>query len=142
MAVQKKTLLPGSLEPLILVVRNQRMILDADSARLYGLTTKATTTEYKHVRSHIAISRPESPESAEGHLNRSQIVTGSQNHRDPRLLPWAFMEHSAVMAANILRSEQVIQMSVFVVRYSYAFEGRLPRRGAFCSGSELMAIWL
>ena len=26
------------------------------------------------------------------HLNRSQIVTGSQKHRDPRLLPYAFTE--------------------------------------------------
>lgn len=31
----------GSLEPLILVLRNQRIILDADLARLYGVTTKA-----------------------------------------------------------------------------------------------------
>ena len=31
-------------------------------------------------------------------------------------MPWAFTEHGAVMAANILRSEQAVQMSVFVVR--------------------------
>jgi hypothetical protein len=48
--------------------------------------------------------------------NRSQIVTGSQKHRDPRFLPYAFTEHGAVMAANILRSERAVQMSVFVVR--------------------------
>ena len=30
--------------------------------------------------------------------------------------PWAFTEHGAVMAANILRSERAIHMSVFVVR--------------------------
>jgi hypothetical protein len=136
MATKKKLPLHGSLEPLILVVRNQRVILDADLARLYGVTTKAfnqavkrnadrfpedfafqlTVTESKHLRSHIVTSSRETIESAEGHPNRSQIVTGSQKHRDPRFLPWVFTEHGAVMAANILHSERAVQMSVFVVR--------------------------
>lgn len=49
-------------------------------------------------------------------LNRSQFVTGSQKHRDPRYAPFAFTEHGAVMAASILNSPLAIQMSVFVVR--------------------------
>jgi len=49
-------------------------------------------------------------------LNRSQIVTGSQKHRDPRLLPWVFTEHGALMAANLLRSTRAVQMSLHVVR--------------------------
>jgi hypothetical protein len=48
--------------------------------------------------------------------NRSQFATGSQRHRDPRFMPYAFTEHGALMAANILRSKRAIQMSVFVVR--------------------------
>ena len=43
-------------------------------------------------------------------------MTGSQKHRDPRYVPYAFTEHGAVMAATILRSDRAIQMSVFVVR--------------------------
>lgn len=35
-------------------------------------------------------------------LNRSQLVTGSQKHRDPRFPPYAFTEHGAMMAAMIL----------------------------------------
>lgn len=31
-------------------------------------------------------------------------------------LPWAFTEHGALMAANMLRSQQAAQMSVYVVR--------------------------
>jgi hypothetical protein len=46
--------------------------------------------------------------------NWSQSVTGSHGGR--RYLPYAFTEHGAVMAANILRSDRAIQMSVFVVR--------------------------
>jgi len=49
-------------------------------------------------------------------LNRSQIATGSQRHRDPRFTPYAFTEHGAIMAANVINSPLAIQMSVFVVR--------------------------
>ena len=134
MAVQKKSLLPGSLEPLILVVRNQRVILDADLARLYGVTTKAfnqavkrnadrfpedfafqpTEAELKILRSQIVTSSSEAIESTTVTQNRSQIVTSSHGGR--RYRPWAFTEHGAVMAANILHSERAVQMSVFVVR--------------------------
>ena len=43
-------------------------------------------------------------------------MTGSQTHRDPRYLPYAFTEHGAIMAANVLNSSQATPMSIFVVR--------------------------
>lgn len=46
----------------------------------------------------------------------SQIAISSPGHGGLRKLLWAFTEHGGVMAANILHSEQAIQMSVFVVR--------------------------
>lgn len=42
-------------------------------------------------------------------------MTGSQKHRDPRYRPYAFTEHGALMAANVLRSPRAVEMSVFVV---------------------------
>src|SRR5690606_29465427 len=47
---------------------------------------------------------------------RSQFVTASEKFRNPRFLPWAFTEHGALMAANILRSERAAEMSVYLVR--------------------------
>jgi len=41
MPSQKIDLAHDSLEPLILVIKNQRVILDVDLAKLYGVTTKA-----------------------------------------------------------------------------------------------------
>ena len=61
-------------------------------------------------------SNRETIEDYEDTGNRSQIVTGSQKHRDPRFRPWAFTEHGALMAANILRSDRAVHMSVFVIR--------------------------
>ncbi|MCI0529868.1 MAG: ORF6N domain-containing protein [Nitrospira sp.] len=49
-------------------------------------------------------------------LNRSQIATGSQKHRDPRYPPYAFTEHGAVMLASVLNSPGAVQASIQVVR--------------------------
>ena len=134
MPSRKTAFVHESLEPLILVIRNQRVILDADLARLYGVTTKRfneafkrnrqrfpddfafqlITTEFNNLRSQIATSSSQRAGSLESDRNRLQSVTGSHGGR--RYLPWAFTEHGAVMAANILRSEQAVHMSVFVVR--------------------------
>ena len=136
MPSRKTALVHESLESLILVIRNQRVILDADLARLYGVTTKVfnqavkrnvsrfpkdfafqlTTAEVTNLRSQTVTSNRETSEDYEDTGNRSQIVTGSQKHRDPRFRPWAFTEHGALMAANILRSDRAVHMSVFVIR--------------------------
>lgn len=105
------------LETLILTLRQQKVILDADLAGLYGVPTKALNQAIKRNLERF----PEdfcfhlTPSEWEG-LNRSQFVTGSQRHRDPRFLPKAFTEHGALMAANVLNSPEAVKMSVYVVR--------------------------
>lgn len=49
-------------------------------------------------------------------MNQSQVVIGSQKHRDPRHMPYAFTEHGAIMVATVLNSPRAVQMSVYVVR--------------------------
>ena len=136
MSSQKKSLALKPLEPTILVIRNQRVVLDADLARLYEVPTKRfneafkrnrrrfpedfafqlTTAEFNNLRSQFATSSSQPAESMGDNLNWSQFATSSSRHRGAVYRPWAFTEHGAVMAANILRSEQAIHMSVFVVR--------------------------
>ena len=48
--------------------------------------------------------------------NRSQSVTGSEKHGNPRFPPYAFTEHGALMAANVLRSPRAVEMGLFAVR--------------------------
>lgn len=120
----------------ILLVCGQKVMLDTDLAGLYGVTTKAlnqavkrnaerfpedfafqlTPAEAESLRSQFATSNLQVTDPKRDLSNRSQIVTGSQKHRDPRFLPWVFTEHGALMAANLLRSERAVQMSVHVVR--------------------------
>src|SRR5919201_4475605 len=48
--------------------------------------------------------------------NWSQIATSSRKHRGKAYRPWAFTEHGALQAANILRSDRAVAMSVYVIR--------------------------
>lgn len=101
----------------ILILRRQRVILDAELAALYGVPTKALNQAVKRNAERFPddfmfrLTRAEVEA-----LNRSQIVTGSQKHRDPRFPPFAFTEHGAIMAATILNSPRAVEMSLYVVR--------------------------
>ena len=46
----------------------------------------------------------------------SQIAMSNKKRGGRRTLPYAFTEHGAIMAANVLNSKRAVQMSVFVVR--------------------------
>ena len=117
-----------SIAAAIHTLRGDKVILDADLARIYGGTTKRLNEQVKRNArrfpldfafrlskaelEHLAEQRARSDPSD----HRSQIATGSQKHRDPRFLPYAFTEHGALMAANVLNSSQAVEMSVHVVR--------------------------
>lgn len=124
------------MDSLILTVRDQKVILDADLAELYGVPTKRlneqvkrnlnrfpadfmfrlNAEEWRILRSQLVTSNTELSQDHADAPNRSQIATGSQRHRDPRLRPYAFTEHGALMAANVLNSPEAAKMSVYIVR--------------------------
>ena len=105
------------ISPLIRTIRGQKVILDSDLARIFGVPTfrfneavrrnrerfpadflfLLTAEEFKSLRSQIAI-----------------LKKGRGQH--PKYLPSAFTENGAIMAANVLNSPEAVRMSVFVVR--------------------------
>ena len=132
------------IETLILNIRNQKVILDADLAELYGVPTKVfnqavkrnvnrfpedfafqlTAAEFAGLRSQmtaansskIATSSSQAVENEGSVPNWSQFVTSYKRHRGAAYRPWAFTEHGAIMAATVLNSPEAVAMSVFVVR--------------------------
>ena len=106
-----------SIETFIYTIRGQKVILDADLARIYGVTTKRLNEQVKRniKRFPFDFMFEVMPEELND-VNRSQFATGSQKHRDPKFLPYAFTEHGAIMVANVLNSPSAVEMSVFVVR--------------------------
>lgn len=122
--------------PPIHVMRRQRVMLDSDLARLYGVTTsklnqaikrnadrfpadfrfQLSKEEYANLISRIVTSSSESADEQVEGRRSSQIVMTSHKFRAQAYLPWAFTEHGALMAATVLKSERAVQMSLFVVR--------------------------
>jgi hypothetical protein len=101
---------------LIVTIRGKRVILDRDLATLYGVPTFRFNEAVKRNRNRF-------PEDFMFQLTRdeaasltSQFAMSKSGRGGRRTLPYAFTEHGTVMAANILRSANAIQMSVFVVR--------------------------
>ena len=100
----------------IVTIRGQKVILDRDLAALYGVPTFRFNEAVKRNRRRFPDDFMFQLTSAELAALTSQIAISNIGRGGRRTLPYAFTEHGAVMAANILRSEKAIQMSVFVVR--------------------------
>src|SRR6266481_6745027 len=104
-----------SVESLILTVRGQRVMLDSDLARIYGVTTHRLNEQFKRnvVRFPEDFAFRLTPEEYEA--LRSQIAI-SKSRGGRRYLPWVFTEHGALMLASVLNSPIAVQASVRVMR--------------------------
>jgi phage regulator Rha-like protein len=98
----------------ILEVRGTKVILDADLAELFGVATKVLNQAVRRNAKRFPAEFMFQLTSPEFTDLRSQSVTSSWGGR--RYPPFAFTEHGAIMAANVLSSERAIEMSVFIVR--------------------------
>ena len=103
------------IAPAIRTIRGQKVILDADLARIYGVSTKALNQAVKRNLKRFPDDFLFRISSDELENLKSQIVTSS-SHGGKRKLPYAFTENGAIMAANVLNSPSAVRMSVFVVR--------------------------
>ena len=136
MTAQTELIAAPDIASLIHSVRDQRVILDADLARLYGVETfrfneavkrnlvrfpadfifrlsKAEWNGLRSLRSQTAILKA-APAGAERDGLTSQIAMSKAGRGGRRTLPYAFTEHGALMAANILNSPRAVAMSVYV----------------------------
>jgi hypothetical protein len=103
------------LESLILTIRGRKVVVDADLASVYGVTTKRLNEQVKRNVERFPedfVFRLTAEEKAEvvakcDHLGRLRFG---------KALPSVFTEHGAIMAASMLNSPEAVTMSVFVVR--------------------------
>ena len=108
-----KTDLP--LESLIFTIRGQKILLDADLALIYGVPTKALNQAVKRNAERF----PEDFLFQLTEAEKKEVVTNCDHLsrlKFSRVVPYAFTEHGALMAANVLNSPEAVKMSVHVVR--------------------------
>lgn len=114
--VSKKSSALVAIEGVIHTIRGERVIMDSDLARLYGVETKALNRAIQRNREKFPPDFMFQLTSREQEALRCQFGTSKTGRGGRRYLPFAFTEHGAIMAANILNSPQAVSMSVFVVR--------------------------
>ncbi len=138
MAADRRSQIPlGRIERSILLVRGQRVMLDADLAALYGVETRVLNQAVKRNLGRFPSDFMFRLTWDEAEALRSQIVILNENpsgrgkHR--KYPPYVFTEHGAIMAANVLNSARAVKASIYVVR---AF---VNLRQMFASHKELAA---
>ena len=100
----------------ILMLRGERVMLDADLAELYGVETKALT---RAVRRNLARFPSDFmfTLTAEEHANlRRQFGTSRRDWGGRRYPPYAFTEHGVAMLSAVLRAPRAIEVSIEIVR--------------------------
>ena len=116
MARAKALAAVGDITRSITVLRGHRVILDAELAAIYGVTTGRLNEAVKRNAERFPEDFMFRLSAAEHAALISQIATSKSGRGGRRKLPWAFTEHGAIQAANVLNSPRAIAMGVYVVR--------------------------
>jgi len=115
MAAGREIILLEEVAPRILRVRDQNVILDMDLAAMYGTSTKALNQAVKRNSGRFPGEFMFRLTKAEKH----EVVTNCdhlQRLKYSPVLPYAFTEYGAVMAANVLNTSRAVDVSVIVVQ--------------------------
>jgi hypothetical protein len=100
----------------IMILRGHRILLDADLAAFYGVTTKSLNQAVKRNVDRFPSDFRFQLTLEEVANLRSQIVTSSLGYGGRRYQPFAFTEHGVLMAATVVNSPRAVQMSLVVMR--------------------------
>lgn len=138
--VTEKSLVPVErIEGAILLIRGEKIMLDADLAALYGVETRVlvqavkrnaerfppdfmfqlTKEEVDLLRSQFVISKSESPlNQGESGILRSQFVISkiSDPRGGRRYSPYAFTEQGVAMLSSVLNSPRAIAVNIEIMR--------------------------
>ncbi len=109
-------LVPQEIETLVHVVRGQRVMLDSDLAKLFGVTTR-------RLNEQVARNFERFPEDFAYQLTQqeftalmSQIATSKIGRGGVRKLPRAFTEHGVAMLSSVLRSPTAVKVNIEIMR--------------------------
>jgi len=137
---------PENLARFVFFIRSEKVMLDSDLARLYGVEARAlnqavarnrkrfpadfmfqlTPREYESLRSQTVISKEggstddvsQSVMSSLGRHERlrSQIMTSKTGRGGRRYRPYAFTEQGVAMLSSVLRSTRAVEVNIAIMR--------------------------
>jgi len=111
------------IENKIFLIRGQKVILDRDLAKLYGVKTKALNQAVKRNIERF-------PEDFMFSLTKQEIISWSQivttssrsqsvtlkRGRNIKYFPYAFTENGVAMLSSVLNSQRAIQVNIQIMR--------------------------
>lgn len=115
MPARKAVVPTGKIENRILMIRGEKVIVDADLAQFYGVPTKRLNEQVKRNRERFPVDfmfqlTPEETTELVAKCDHLARLKYSKTE------PFAFTEHGAIMAASVLNSPQATGTSIFIVR--------------------------
>ena len=105
---------PENLAKLVLVVRGEKVLLDADLAELYGVATKVLNQAVKRNLERFPQDFMFQLSAEEWERMRSQNVTSSR--RKLLAIPYAFTEQGVAMLSSVLRSQRAVEVNIAIMR--------------------------
>jgi ORF6N domain len=125
------------IERSILLLRGHKVMLDADLAVLYGVSTKRLNEQVRRNRSRFPDDFMFQLTAEEVRSLRSQFATSKQGRGGRRYAPLVFTEQGIAMLSTVLNSERAIQVNIEIMRALSAYaECSLPTKR--CRESSLL----
>jgi ORF6N domain len=107
---------PVQIERRILVMRSQKVMIDADLAALYGVATKVLVQAVKRNLDRFPEDFMFQLDAPEWDALRSQFVTSNTGRGGRRYAPYAFTEQGVAMLSSVLNSAQAIAVNIEIMR--------------------------
>src|SRR5438034_2041462 len=104
------------IERAILLVRGQKVMLDADLAELYRVPTRVLIQAVKRNSARFPDDFMFRLTAEEAARLRSQLVISNVGRGGRRYLPYAFTEHGVAMLSSVLSSDRAVQMNIAIIR--------------------------
>jgi hypothetical protein len=103
------------IENAILFIRGHKVMLDADLARLYGVSTKVFNQAIRRNKDRFPSDFVFQLSHQEFRSLRSQFVT-SNRRGGRRYQPYAFTEQGVAMLSSVLGSKRAVKVNIEIMR--------------------------
>lgn len=104
------------IETMIYTIRGQRVMLDSDLAKLYGVETKRLNEQVKRNSDRFPLDFMFKLTQAEFDILKSQIATSKNGSGGKQKQPLVFSENGVAMLSGILNSKEAIQVNIAIMR--------------------------
>ena len=126
-----------AIETMIYIIRGQRVMLDSDLAKLYGVETKQLNRQVQRNLKRFPVDFMfQLTENEEENL-RCQFGTSSSSYGGRRYLPYVFTENGVAMLSSVLSSERAVEINISIIRIFTKLRSFL-REPIFCNSERLV----